>query len=288
MAKSFFLKPRQLREKQKKQLAQGKKTYSQEEALRFLQHAFLYTAMLPYLFLVVSEQDTVDPAIIKKSKKLRSQALYPLILKKIVEPLARDRLRKLGVADPRALSNITLEELGKENTKLLAARAEEIRQGKTFVYEHCEGKESVTWVRNPRAIVAALEGGRQFQGGILRGVVAYPGIVRGIARVVTSYGKNIRFNKGEILVSIHSSPILMHLIRKCSAMVTDEGGIACHAAIVSRELKIPCVMATKHATSSIHDGDRIEVNATSGLIKIIRCCHKSGGSNRRHTVHGCG
>jgi len=62
----------------------------------------------------------------------------------------------------------------------------------------------------------------------------------------------------------------MPLMMKCSAMVTDEGGISCHAAIVSRELKKPCVMSTKLATSVIKDGDRIEVDADKGTVKVLK------------------
>ncbi len=59
-------------------------------------------------------------------------------------------------------------------------------------------------------------------------------------------------------------------IRNAAAIVTDEGGIICHAAIVSRELNLPCVIGTKTATKVIKNGDVIEVDATKGCVIINR------------------
>ena len=59
------------------------------------------------------------------------------------------------------------------------------------------------------------------------------------------------------------------MMRKAIAIVTDEGGITCHAAIISRELKKPCLVGTEIATKMIKDGDLIEVNADKGLVKLI-------------------
>ena len=59
-------------------------------------------------------------------------------------------------------------------------------------------------------------------------------------------------------------------MKKASAIVTDEGGVTCHAAIVSRELKIPCIIGTKIATKVLKDGQLVEVNANHGWVKIIK------------------
>ncbi|MFZ2978091.1 MAG: HAD-IA family hydrolase, partial [Candidatus Magasanikiibacteriota bacterium] len=72
-----------------------------------------------------------------------------------------------------------------------------------------------------------------------------------------------------VLVSYATSPDIMPAIKKAVAIVTDLGGIICHAAIVSRELHIPCVVGTKIATKVLQDGDIVEVDATHGIIRII-------------------
>jgi pyruvate,water dikinase len=59
-------------------------------------------------------------------------------------------------------------------------------------------------------------------------------------------------------------------MKKAAAIVTDEGGITCHAAIVSRELGVPCITGTQVATKTLKDGDLIDVNADHGLVKIIK------------------
>jgi len=59
-------------------------------------------------------------------------------------------------------------------------------------------------------------------------------------------------------------------MKRASAIVTDEGGITCHAAIIARELKVPCVIGTKIATQVLKDGDLVEVNANQGIVKILK------------------
>ena len=81
---------------------------------------------------------------------------------------------------------------------------------------------------------------------------------------------NEKVAKGNILVSIATSPQLLPAMKRASAFVTDVGGITCHAAIVSRELKKPCVVGTKIATKVLRDGDSVEVDANKGVVKILK------------------
>ena len=76
-------------------------------------------------------------------------------------------------------------------------------------------------------------------------------------------------NDGDILVSHATDPRYVSIMKKAAAIVADVGGITCHAAIVSRELNIPCVIGTKIATRVLKDGDKVEVDATNGIVKII-------------------
>lgn len=103
----------------------------------------------------------------------------------------------------------------------------------------------------------------------LKGSPAFPGRVKG--RVVMIFeAKDIeKMKKGGILVSPATNPNLMPAIVRAGAIVTDEGGITCHAAIVSRELKIPCVIGTKIATRVLRDGQLVEVDATKGVVRVL-------------------
>jgi len=79
-----------------------------------------------------------------------------------------------------------------------------------------------------------------------------------------------KFTPGTILVTSMTRPEFMPLMRQAKAVVTDEGGLTCHAAIVSREMGIPCVIGTKIATKVLKDGDFVEVDATKGVVKILK------------------
>ena len=94
-------------------------------------------------------------------------------------------------------------------------------------------------------------------------------LVVGNARIILSPKKIDHMKTGDILVASMTSPDFIVAMKKASAVITDEGGMTCHAAIVSRELGIPCIVATKIATKVLKDGDIIEVNAEHGQVKII-------------------
>ncbi|MEN3034695.1 MAG: phosphoenolpyruvate synthase [Candidatus Methanosuratincola sp.] len=101
---------------------------------------------------------------------------------------------------------------------------------------------------------------------LLRGVPASPGLVSGKAHVIMDT-KHIReFQAGEILVTEMTSPDWAPAMRKALAIITDSGGKTCHAAIVSRELGIPCIVGTKEATKILKTGQVITVDATHGVV----------------------
>ncbi|MBC8500280.1 MAG: hypothetical protein ISS25_02600 [Nanoarchaeota archaeon] len=79
-----------------------------------------------------------------------------------------------------------------------------------------------------------------------------------------------KMEEGDILVSTMTTPNFVPAMKKAGAIVTDEGGITCHAAIVSRELGIPCVIGTKVATKVFEDGMEVEVRANHGVVRIIK------------------
>jgi pyruvate,water dikinase len=78
-----------------------------------------------------------------------------------------------------------------------------------------------------------------------------------------------RFKDGDILVTSMTRPEFVPLMRRATGIVTNEGGITCHAAIVSRELGKPCLIGTRRATEVIKEGDLIEVRAHHGTVRIL-------------------
>jgi phosphohistidine swiveling domain-containing protein len=101
-------------------------------------------------------------------------------------------------------------------------------------------------------------------------VVSRGKIVRGRVRIITSTSEFGKMKKGDILVAAMTSPDYIVAMKKSAAIVTDEGGLTCHAAIVSRELGIPCIVGTKIATRVLKDGDLVEVDANQGIVKKIK------------------
>ncbi len=96
------------------------------------------------------------------------------------------------------------------------------------------------------------------------------GKVHGRVRILLTPRNVSKMKLGEILVAPMTSPEFIMAMKKSAAIITDEGGITSHAAIISRELGIPCLVGTKIATKVLKDGDLVEVNANHGMVKILK------------------
>jgi pyruvate,water dikinase len=103
----------------------------------------------------------------------------------------------------------------------------------------------------------------------IKGSVAFRGKVVGRVVIVLSKKDLPKVERGDVIVSTMTTPDYIVAMEKAAAFITDEGGITCHAAIVSRELKKPCIIGTKIATQVLKDGDLVEVDANNGVVKIM-------------------
>lgn len=103
----------------------------------------------------------------------------------------------------------------------------------------------------------------------IRGKVAYGGVVSGIVKCINSASEIDKVQEGDILVAAMTMPRYISAMKRAAAFVTDEGGITCHAAIIAREMKKPCIIGTKIATKVLKDGDRVEADAVRGIIKVL-------------------
>jgi phosphohistidine swiveling domain-containing protein len=104
----------------------------------------------------------------------------------------------------------------------------------------------------------------------LKGRMASAGYAKGTVKILSGTSDLNKVKKGDILVASMTTPDFVPAMEKAAAFVTDEGGILCHAAIVSREMNKPCIIGTKIATQVLKDGDLVEVDADNGIIKIIK------------------
>jgi pyruvate,water dikinase len=101
---------------------------------------------------------------------------------------------------------------------------------------------------------------------ILTGLGASPGIGTGAVRVILDVGELAKVQKGDILVTRMTTPDFVPAMIKASGIITDEGGMTSHAAIVSRELGVPCIVGTKKATALLNDGIKVTVDGNRGYV----------------------
>ncbi len=249
------------------QMLEGGTEKSLEEAVDFLSRLALTATIFPYLAGdVLIENATQDQEIIEMTEKLRGGSLYPRIMQEIITPLAIAKLSSMGVPK-EALSVITFREMCAGVILDYAGRLHASAEGKHFIYQYDQGVESIEWHVEVAEIIGKIEHTVSTD---VVGRSAYPGIVRGRARLVfTNNPEGVLFDEGDVLVATSTNPNILPLMQKAVAFVTDEGGITCHAAIISRELRKPCVVGTKVATQLIKDGDLIEVDAGKGVVKIL-------------------
>ncbi len=100
---------------------------------------------------------------------------------------------------------------------------------------------------------------------VLTGIAVGDKIGQGRVRVISDISKSNEFQKGEVLVTKMTDPDWLPIMRMASAIVTDEGGKTAHAAIVSRELGLPCIVGTRTATRTFKSGELVTIDCTSGL-----------------------
>ncbi len=168
----------------------------------------------------------------------------------------------LGIIPERKRAYVILTE-GKKLVEYRGERAETFAQ-KFF----CEGKA---------------------EGAILKGIVANPGKAKGKARVwtydVKTFDSATAFSKtmagGDILVAETTSPEIMMACKKAAAILTNQGGLLSHAAIVSRKMGIPCIVGFGDVTHRVKDGDLVEVDADRGVVRKIESSATNPEPERR-------
>lgn len=103
----------------------------------------------------------------------------------------------------------------------------------------------------------------------LKGQIAQKGFAKGRVKVIDSFESISKVGNGDILVATMTSPRYLPAMKKAAAFVTDEGGITCHAAIIAREMRKPCIIGTKVGTEMLKDGDMVEVDANRGIVRLV-------------------
>ena len=126
--------------------------------------------------------------------------------------------------------------------------------------------QSTIWILQSRAVTVTTEKTKEKL--ILEGLGASPGVVKGKVKIILTPREANKMKEGEILVTVMTNPLYVTAIQRAKAIITDVGGMICHAAIVARELGIPCVVGTKKATKTLKDGVEVIVDGSEGKIYL--------------------
>lgn len=144
---------------------------------------------------------------------------------------------------------------------------------RTFVFYQNAGKKRFASGKTAEQLIAKILGKRGENRRQLTGIPASPGRATGKARIIQAKSfsqmkKDLeRFKKGEILIAPMTQPNMIVVMEKAAAIVTNQGGMTSHAAVVSREFGIPCIVGTYDATTVFKTGDLLEVDAAKGIVR---------------------
>ncbi len=206
-----------------------------------------------------------------------------LVEKEGLAILAREVRTKELVIEPTADGGTVTRELSGEEAKRTVLDDDEVREiadlgrrieehyGSPQDTEWCYDTDGKAWMLQSRPVTSSgatsTEAAAHDGEVLVRGLGAAPGAGSGHVRIVRELADAEKFSEGEILVTHMTAPDWVPLMRRAAAIVTDSGGMTCHAAIVSRELGIPCVVGTAEATEKLRDGELVTVDAAQGVVR---------------------
>ena len=190
-----------------------------------------------------------------------SDRYFYYIKKKFLNEIAQRKniaIEKLLLCSP-----LEVEQIFFDRTSIKVC--EKRRDGITFVFSENGYR---TYVGNGLALLKKLLPNKR-EAGMIKGAVACSGYVCSTVKIVKDIADIGKIIKGEILVTKMTTPELVGAMERAVGIITDEGGITCHAAIIAREYAVPCLVGTKDATSVLKDGMRVELDCIHGVCRIV-------------------
>jgi len=183
-----------------------------------------------------------------------------------------DELKNKQVLDETELAQLV--ELGKniqEHYQFPQDTEWAIEDGKIFMLQ----SRPVTTLDMGTAEGEAVEEGERTV--ITKGLGASPGMAAGTVKIINSTDELDKVQQGDILVTVMTTPDMVPAMKRANGIITDEGGVTCHAAIVSRELGIPCVVGTGDATSILPENSQVTLDGNKGIVwegKLVETAKK--------------
>jgi phosphoenolpyruvate synthase/pyruvate phosphate dikinase len=235
---------------------------SKEELIDYYQKArYAWTGLeVAYRFPYVDEDKACAEDIsYAKNARIQTEKFFDFS-----DALFRKSLTKLFPHIPKLIKYLTIEEIKTNNIpskEILLKRHQEY----IFVDDQLIEGQTLKQFEKIAKIEVEKPSIKKDQT-IIVGKAAMPGEVTGPVRVILTKDKINTLQEGEILVAPMTTPAYLPAMYKAVGFITDEGGVTCHAAIVAREMKKPCIVGTKIATSFLKTGDIVTVNANTGEV----------------------
>jgi phosphoenolpyruvate synthase/pyruvate phosphate dikinase len=247
---------------------EGKEIETKEEAFVYYQYVIDFWMALNTLFFCLVDNPNLNKEFSEKLKSVRdgTQEYTALMSEKFVIYFEKAFPEYAHVS--HYITPKEVRDLERNDSQLMTILEERSRMG-CFVYrdvlyllpELDEVAEKNNLLLKQEAADSATE---------VKGQTAFKGKVRGLVKVVRRRADLEKVKEGDILVSPITDANYVPAMQRSAAFVTDEGGVMCHAAIVARELKKPCIIGTKVATQVLKDGDLVEVDADTGVVRILQ------------------
>jgi len=190
---------------------------------------------------------------------------YDYIIEKAVEYLLYNISKNIDNKFVKYIDYITIEEYINNEIPNIE-ELEKRKKGYIYYDELIVTTDYLNVFKENNILIEEVE--KTDENAILKGEMAFPGEAKGRVCKVFSKEDFEKFEEGDILVTPMTTPKFMKVIKKCSGIITDEGGITCHASIISREWKKPCIVGCKNATKIIENGENIRI--IEGKIERIK------------------
>ncbi|MFA6410173.1 MAG: PEP-utilizing enzyme [Candidatus Buchananbacteria bacterium] len=258
------LKKINLRERQKKlkEINDFSKKVKTERNKILKEYKISPKELKPYFYLLDTFVVLHDQR--KESQMRCNQIIFPVLLQMA-------KRFKISYSDLLFYFNADIKNLCLKKQKLSQSLIKERKKGITWVIKNGQVQEFIGPQAKKVLAKLVLANFKSNHTSEVTGQVASLGKITGIAFVTKSGKEAVKFiKKGEILITTMTTVDFLPAMRLAGAVVTDDGGVTCHAAIVSRELGIPCIVGTKFATKVFKTKDKVEVDANKGVIRKIR------------------
>lgn len=248
-----------------------------EGAMDFMYALAVFGTIIPITFLEAVQHSTDSEKhqqLMDYCEHLREASYHPIFTDRVIAPLAIQRIQDLGLPGDY-FEYLTANEILDENVGSVEYRLRARANRQNFVYEYLNGREIVVWLDDIQSFIRDLDQSLILDApekvNELQGVSGYPGYVEGLARLVLTYDvTSVDMQRGNIIVTINGNPNIIRLMELSGGIVSDEGGRTSHIVRLARELKKPCVVGTRHATSLIRNNDFLVVDGDKGHVQIRR------------------